>query len=292
MYQQQTQGLVKKLTLSETDLAAIRQLVDICNRHDHLHMRLFWDMLRERPGNSVHDFLYYEDNKLVGYISMDGSGRERELTGIVHPAYRRLGICRTLLDAVKDECKRESVARIFLVCEHASNSGQAFLQAIGARHSLSEHEMVLANFQPRYAFDDRLIFRQAEDDDMERILACFEEEGELIRPLLIARWQDPSVQFYIATFGEESVGCKEPVGTLRVYDWEDTFGIYGFVVISAYRGRGYGRQMLEELIPLLCARSSKPIMLEVDVTNTHALGLYQSCGFQIKTTYGYYEVTL
>jgi ribosomal protein S18 acetylase RimI-like enzyme len=123
-------------------------------------------------------------------------------------------------------------------------------------------------------------------------LACFEEEGELIRPLLITRWQDPSVQFYIATFGEESVGCKEPVGTLRVYDWEETFGIYGFVVISSYRGRGYGRQMLEELIPMLRAQSNKPIMLEVDVTNAHALGLYQSCGFQIKTTYGYYEVTL
>ena len=68
---------------------------------------------------------------------------------------------------------------------------------------------------------------------------------------------------------------------------QDEVGIYGFVVRSAYRGRGYGRQMLEETIRTIQASSQKKIMLEVDTENTNAVGLYRSCGFKATKTYGY-----
>ena len=73
---------------------------------------------------------------------------------------------------------------------------------------------------------------------------------------------------------------------------QEEVGIYGFVVRSAYRGRGYGRQMLEETIRTIQARSQKQIMLEVDSQNTNALGLYRSCGFKETTTYGYYNLDI
>ena len=34
------------------------------------------------------------------------------------------------------------------------------------------------------------------------------------------------------------------------------------------------------------------IMLDVETDNTNAIGLYLSCGFEIKTTYDYYELKI
>ena len=67
-------------------------------------------------------------------------------------------------------------------------------------------------------------------------------------------------------------------------------GIYAFEVRLGYRGRGYGRQMLEEAIRTIRAETQKRIMLDVETDNTDAIGLYQSCGFEIKTTYDYYDL--
>jgi ribosomal protein S18 acetylase RimI-like enzyme len=91
---------------------------------------------------------------------------------------------------------------------------------------------------------------------------------------------------------ETSAGFKEPVGCLKLYEMQDEVGIYGFVVRSAYRGRGYGRQILEETIRTIRAGSRKQIMLEVDSENTNAIGLYRSSGFKETTTYGYYNLDI
>jgi ribosomal protein S18 acetylase RimI-like enzyme len=93
------------------------------------------------------------------------------------------------------------------------------------------------------------------------------------------------------TLGEESVGCEEPVGSLRL-ELDDEIGIYAFGIHPAYRGRGYGRQMAEEVIHRIRAdpaTSQKAVMLDVEIDNIHALSLYHSCGFQIRATYDYYN---
>ncbi|MBV9227977.1 MAG: GNAT family N-acetyltransferase, partial [Chloroflexi bacterium] len=69
-------------------------------------------------------------------------------------------------------------------------------------------------------------------------------------------------------------------------------GIYGFGILPDYRGRSYGRQMLEETIRTIRSQSQKTITISVDTTNTNALGLYLSCGFEIKATYGYYAMDI
>lgn len=57
---------------------------------------------------------------------------------------------------------------------------------------------------------------------------------------------------------------------------------------TEYRGRGYGRQMLEQIIRQLHDEGIKAITLEVEVENKNAIGLYSSCGFQVVTTYDYF----
>jgi ribosomal protein S18 acetylase RimI-like enzyme len=293
----QVQGLVKKSTLTPAELTEIEQLAELCNRYEDLHMRLDFGMLRARPGDIVTDFLYYRDDLLLGYLSLDNWGsEEREAVAMVHPDFRRQGIFNELFEATKEECIRRGIHRLKLVCERSSVAGQACAKAIGARHSFSEHEMVLENFRDSNMFDENLFFHQANRSDIDALVAVqaasFNDSELFLRTKLVQFWQDPQRRFYLMTFGEGEVSCKEPVGSLRLDELDRGIGIYAFGVVPDYRRRGFGRQMLEEVIRITRSRSQKPIMLDVEVDNAAAIALYTSCGFQIKTTYDYYIVNV
>lgn len=291
------QGLYKVQKLTEGEQEAVMQLAALCDQRDGLTTRLDREMLRDRDGEKVYDYLYYDNELLIGYLGMSSWGlEEKELVGLVHPDYRRRGVARSLLAAASQEARLWGTKRFDLICEHASSAGQAFIQAVGAAYNFAEHEMWLQNFQPRFAFDDRLVFRAATLDDVDALAAVllteYENDEGVARERVKKLFQRPLQRLYLATLGGEELGCHEPVGTLRLDDHEDFVGIYGFVVKPDYRGRGYGRQMLEEAIRTIQAEGQKKIMLDVDVTNANALGLYLSLGFVIKTTYDYYTLEL
>ncbi len=221
------QGLVKKQHVTKSELDAIKQLSTICEDYEQLHMRIGWSMLQHRPATSVLDFLYYLDGMLVGYLALDNWGiDEKEAVGMVHPDYRRRGIFRSLLAAASAENKPLGMERLVLVCEHSSSSGLAFVKATGASYDFSEHEMVLADFQQRLAFDDRLSFRQATLQDVDQLVTIlvdsFNDPEERVRHRVTRSLQDPQRRYYIATFGETDLSCGEPVGCLRLDMWDDS----------------------------------------------------------------------
>ena len=292
------QGLITKKVLSEDELADISHLIETCNAYEGLHTRLSFEMLRRRPGDKIYDFLYYEQGSLIGYLALQGHGsdEEKELVAVVHPDVRRRGIFRTLLNAAKRELQTRGGKKLIITCERNSQSGQACMHTIGATLDFSEHEMVLGTFQERLSYDDRLIFQPARSEDLKAIATLFaldmgNDEARAFQHVssVAAR---PNQQFYLATFGDEQLGCHEPVGTLRLEEDNGEYGIYGFIVHPDYRGRGYGRQILQEVIHVAREKGDRPIMLDVDVTNTNALGLYRSAGFEIRTTYDYYAVII
>lgn len=291
------QGLIEKSTLTEAEVQEIERLAGICNNAEHLRMRLSWLKRRVSPADAPCDFLYYENGTLVGYLLVDRHGTsEKELTGMVHPDHRHRGVFTEMLTAVKAEWQPRGTQKFILICEHASRSGQAFVTELGAQHEFSEYRMVLRTFHESRFSDERLFFRPATPNDMEALITIIaedsHEEAKDVTPFVIGFLREPNCQVYMAVLGEASSGCKKPIGCLRVYELDDEMGIYGFVVRPEYRGRGYGRQMLEETIRTLRATSSKLIMLEVDTQNTRAINLYRSCGFVEETTYGYYALKL
>ena len=58
----------------------------------------------------------------------------------------------------------------------------------------------------------------------------------------------------------------QPLGTVRLDFMEEVTGIYAFEVRLGYRGLGYGREMLEQLIHIAQTEIQKPIMLDVETT--------------------------
>ena len=252
-----------KQTLTEAEISHIEQLTTICNSYEGLSMRLALDMLRKRPEKARHDFLYYIDGTLVGYLNVDTWGtRVKELTGMVHPDYRRRGIFRSLLTTARDEWLDKGIQKFILICEHCSRSGLAFLEAIGAHHDFSEHEMVLGIFRERQSMrkeNERVHTRKADANDFEflvSIIATDRGDEEQAKQFVAKVFQELKRPFYLGVLGEEAIGC------LNLDETEKEIGIYGFVVRPEYRGRGYGRQILEDVIRTIRAESPKGIMLE------------------------------
>jgi ribosomal protein S18 acetylase RimI-like enzyme len=159
----------------------------------------------------------------------------------------------------------------------------------GARLSFSEYRLVLGTLVRRPpAFPDlRLTLASpAEADAVAHITAvAFGDPEELVQARIRLDIHDLTQRFYVARLGGEAVA------TLKVYPYDiHTVGIYAFGVSPERRGSGIGRQVLTEICARLQAEGRTRILLEVETTNTNAYGLYRSCGFEERTTYGYYAL--
>jgi ribosomal protein S18 acetylase RimI-like enzyme len=283
------QGVYKKWTLNDAELAEIRQLAQICQEYEPLDLRLTWDALALRSGDKASEQLYYRDDILIGFFSMDGLGfDEAEGTGMVHPNYRRQGVFRALVAAAREECRQNKTESLILLFDHRSDAAMAFAKAIGAQHDFSEHNMRLdhTNNLPQVA--QRLDFRKATANDAPAIGAIlaqdFNRDAEQVRQNVAHNMQSSVYQYYIATLDHE------PIGTLNVQNLGGDAYIYGFVVRPEQRGRGYGKEILARTIADIVADRPQPVFLDVETENDPALGLYRSFGFEVITTYDYYRL--
>ena len=278
------QGLVAARGLAPEEVAEIRGLAEMCNALEGLDLTL--NLAPEPPPGETNQFLCYQDGVLAGYCSMY-PGRNTEMSGMVHPDYRRRGIGRELFAAARDEVIRRG-ARALLICETGSASGQAFVSALGLPRDMAEHRMELRSFPVPPPSDERFRLRRAEPEDVDTLARVSAEAfgdpldrtRERVTQLMAALNQ----RFYLGLFEQE------PVGALRVEDYDGRTFIYGFGVLPQHRGQGLGRRILTRTLEILRAEGRTAVGIEVETDNVPALALYHSCGFEIVRTYEYFKV--
>jgi ribosomal protein S18 acetylase RimI-like enzyme len=232
--------------------------------------------------------LCLDGDELVGIASLQ-DGSEIEVSGAVEPEHRRRGFGRALLAAVRAECDRRG-APLLIVIDEGSLSGHGFVRSLGGRLQHSEHRMEL---DPTAIDRSRMAplglhIRAASAADratLEYLQAtAFGDTPEEAREYIGAGLSNPVRQYMIAEFD------GSPVGLLRIGRYNDSADITAFGVLEALRGRGIGRAMLMHAIDILLAEGWARVLIEVFTDNENALGLYESCGFRVSRTYGYYEL--
>ncbi|MGM9986282.1 MAG: GNAT family N-acetyltransferase [Bacillaceae bacterium] len=270
--------------LTNKQLNDIKNLQMQCEEYEPISLKLNWDMLKERQEQEVCDFFHYEDEILVGFIGVYGFGTKYEICGMVHPTYRRKGIFTALLQQALNSIV--DAKKILLNAPANSQSGVAFIKKQPCTYAFSEYQMCWKERSfPDYQKKSRL--RVAEADDFSFLaevdVECFgfgmseaidfnERNERLVRE---------GRSFYIIEVGEEKVG------KIAIQQEGNETWIYGFGILQAYRGKGYGKEVLIQVINTEL-KENNSIHLEVDSQNEHAKRLYEKCGFVAYDTQIYY----
>jgi ribosomal protein S18 acetylase RimI-like enzyme len=272
--------------LSQEALDAIAELERRVIAADGGRLKLEWGTLRRRSGEQVEDLLWWEQERLVGFLGLYGSGAQIELAGMVAPEARRRGIATALLDAAASLCRARGQRAPLLIVPSTSNAGKSLALRRGGRIHHSEHALVLAHPPTSRPRNPAVSVRTAHAADIPLILrlleAGFGEPAPKLRGELDASHERTLI-----------VECRgSPVGTLRLTRDGEHAGIYGFATDPSWQGRGIGRDALSRACDQLCADGARLIGLEVEVENDQALALYRPVGFQPLATEDYFAIPL
>ena len=273
--------------LSSQALETIAELERRVIEADGGRLKLEWGTLRGRSGDRVEDLLWWEGDRLLGFLGLYGFGSSPELAGMVSPDARGRGIGGALLDAALELCRERGDQRPLLIVPRPSAAGKRVALRRGGVLDHSEHSLVLSGEPNRALQEQPITLRQATIADLRLVSRLLERGfGELPHAGLAERLDSPNERTAIVELSGSAVG------TLRV-NWDGGDArIYGFVIDPSCQGRGLGRAALRQACDQLRAEGADRIGLEVDVENDRALTLYTSVGFTPVITEDYFALPL
>ncbi len=271
--------------LSRDALSALAALEADVVSADGGRLKLEWSVLASRPGDTIEDILWWEEGRLVGFLGLYSfGGSPVELSGMVHPTYRRRGIGTRLLNEAMALSRARGHDHVLLVAPRTSTGGRIMAESRGGLLDHSEHALELNGAPADTPSDPTLLLRAASRHDavaMDEILS--EAFGHSPGPLNL---DDPGQSVLVA----ERNGVV--IATLRVSESDNEWGIYGLAVESNHRGAGVGRDLLGRICRRANENGVTRLHLEVEVDNDRALGLYTSLGFTRTATEDYFAIPL
>jgi ribosomal protein S18 acetylase RimI-like enzyme len=286
--QRATYTITTAIGLEPATLAASAELLARCNRHDATEILMGLKATAPTADNVPLYLLARTEGEILGVLELVGY-HEVEGTLIVAPERRREGIGRALVATAIAQLAERGILSWLLACDEAFAGGSAFARALGGVLAHNEHRLTLDPERvPPLRPQTGLILRPAtaaDGGDLAAITAA--AFGDLLTE--VTKWiaQDesrPDRRWFVVTLG------AQPVGSLRVVRSSEGLDITAFGVIPSQQGHGYGRALLAYTIATLLAEGEHRINIEVATDNAAALGLYRSCGFVARHTYGYYRL--
>ena len=279
-----------------------------CSHEDQITLKLELDYkLGDAAENtyktgihSINEFMYFAGEQLAGYIGIcdfGGTSSPLEITGMVHPKYRRQGIFSKLFELAIAECRQRNGGSILALCDKRSVSGEKFLERFGAAYKFSEFEMYLQD--ESFDMNEKCLcginFRKATNADAFEIARqntiyfgdLPEKENESVAHKGILLPEDEEKRGMTIYLAEKE---DQIIGKVHVQLINGLGGIYGLGVLPEDRGKGFGRAILLKAIEKLKDEKAAKIMLQVAAKNATALSLYKSCGFRETSVMDYFEL--
>lgn len=268
--------------LTQKQLEDIKQLQQECEIHDPIQLKLNWEMLKNRPADTL-DFFHYENDLLVAFLGLYPFGSTVEVCGMVHPKERRQGHFSTLFQEGMKTAKQMSFKKILLNAPASSREAKSFLVKQGATYGFSEHQM---QWKEKYLNEvSGIHLRVADDSDLNmRIRLDVEAFG-------ISNEDAEAMESRIDGDADNAMLMidmqEETVGKIRVKRENEEAWIYGFSILPTHQGKGIGRKALQKVVKEQ-SEAGYSVHLEVEANNAHALKLYESIGFTVIHAQDYY----
>lgn len=282
-----------KTEVTASDRANIAKLIEDYRLYEGVDFLVPLEEMLAPSGNKPAQLLHYQGDTLTGFVYLQHlrPDSEIEIYGMVHPDHRRKGVGTTLFEAAKAVWRQRGASGLLLVCDGALPSGKAFASANREEYRFSEHRMLLdpaSIKRPQLSQGQQVQLQRAEVTEVpiltHLVSQAFDASEEEMENWITEVIPADNQRFYIGLLG------GLPIGELRTVSFGEQIDIATFGVVPAYRGRGYGRQMLLAIVGLLLEEHWLDIALDVETKNANALGLYESCGFRKIRTCDYYQV--
>jgi ribosomal protein S18 acetylase RimI-like enzyme len=269
---------MESVAINDSQHRQIMELEKSCRDYEDLDFKLELDFKTSKAGrkqadrSGMNEFFCYDRGLLVGYLGVCSfDSAVWEVNGMVRPGYRNQGIFTELFRRMQGEFNARSPQELLLLLlsDRKSSSGLRFVESLHANYHHAEYDMVLnaADFKQREGYA--------------------KHRGDSLSPLRPPNAlgiQETDAQQH--TFAGTIDG--EIIGSVRLELLPDKGGVYALEVLPGYRGRGYGRELLNWSIATLISMGAKTVILQVDTDNDRALNLYTSCGFKEESAMLYY----
>ena len=288
-----SQKIILKKYLDEKDIQEIKTLEDICINEDKVNLKLELDYRKdikdlENNINHINEFLFYINNNLKKYLGISSFGRNiAEINGVVNPNFRRKGIFTKLIELALEESKKRNFNEILLLCDDKSSSAIKFIENKKGTYAFSEYRMKCYNSSIKEGNKGISLLKAKNENinDINKLNSIFfgDEFNELIMP------EDDEKNNITTYLIKLSDGI---IGKIKVSNEIKSAFISGFGILPEYRGRGYGKSALIEILNTLNYNGIYDVELDVEIRNKTALNLYKNCGFKEESIMNYYNINI
>ena len=278
MHNVNNRQLIKTSRLSNQELRNIRNLVDLCAKHDGYAVRLYWNIMKDRQLPEFDDFLYYVNGKLIAYLATFAfKENEVEINAVVHPGYRNQGIFHYLIHEASIEISKRKIGYSLLVVHDSATKSIDFAKSIGAEYDHAECVMHLQN-EPETFDSPEIKLQLAKPDDVEELARidslCFNTLYEKMVYRFMNNMKEKNRKAWLVINAD---GYN--VGKTHVrFDNDNTGFIHDLCVLPEFRRQRYGSALVMALIKQLKKLNCRKIYLDVLADNTNAIGMYERCG--------------
>lgn len=291
--------ILKLNELSKKQKTDAESLVKVCLEKDKLERSLYLDKDMNFDEDLDSFYLLYVGEVLQSILTIFAPlETEAEISAYTLPEAREKGYFNALLDIALDELADYEIERVLFVVEPDSNSGLKTMEAIGAELVKSEYLLTKNLVESSFVQPEGKVGSSEEDERGTNITIHIQKLQKEKRTEANVLGKRIFTEDYTDTsdFPEDNTwDCfgayleNKLIGVCNVTYSFNYASIFGFGVEREYRGKGYGRKFLQEIMALLKDKGVTILNLAVSSDNKTAYSLYKRMGFMIQTQYDYYE---
>ncbi|MBP1042900.1 GNAT family N-acetyltransferase [Vagococcus sp. BWB3-3] len=271
---------IEKLTaLNDEQRKKIYALAKQFAKKEHIYFKLDANILEDEQNKLVSHFLLMKNDRLQSYmLASSYSGNELEITLLGGTESNISDFFQLAIS----EARERSLNKVMFITDSNDTLTVTNFKNNLLEYDFSEYRLVLNPEKKPSVISSSVTLRQANITDEKQINALdFDGFGEVT--------QIREIDLQNILLAEVN---GEIVGKIWLGESADSLGLFGFVVSAAERGKGYGRNMLAQIINDKLATGLKNIYLEVALINPSALKLYEECGFEKEATFDYYKLNV